>query len=163
MARPRSLPDSQVYATVLALIAAEGEKGVTFSSVSQRTGLAGASLVQRYGGLDGMMKAALGWAWTRLESALSEAEAGEDRAAQGLLKLLAEQVPDLPICALIAVSQRDAGLRQRATDWRGRVESALLARGESSPMLFAVWMGQWIWEPLGGKTFRMKDAVKKLA
>jgi len=163
MARPRSLPDSQVYAVVLALIAADGEKGVTFSTVSQKTGLAGASLVQRYGGLEGMVKASLGWAWSRLETALTEAEAGEDRAAQGLLKQVAEQVPELPICALIATSQRDAALRQRASDWRARVEAALVARGEASPMLFAVWMGQWLWEPMGGKTFRMKDAARKLA
>ena len=103
MARPRSLPDSQVYAVVLSLLAADGEKGVTFSSVSRRTGLAGASLVQRYGGLDGMMDAALTWGWNCLDGALEEAltlaPSGEDRAGHGLLKLLAEKIPDLPLCA----------------------------------------------------------------
>lgn len=163
MARPRSLPDSQVYATVLGLIAADGEKGVTFSSVSLKTGLAGASLVQRYGGLDGMLKAALTWGWACLEEALTQAETQvEDRGPQALLKLVHEQVADLPICALIAASQRDAALRQRAADWRARVEAALTARNEAGPMVFSLWMGQWLWEPMGGKGFKLKDAARRL-
>lgn len=164
MARPRSLPDSQVYAAVLSLIASEGEKGVTFSAVSQRTGLAGASLVQRYGGLDGMMKAALDWGWTRLEAVTTEAEGGtEDRSAHGLLKAMGDLAPEVPMCALMAASQRDLGLRKRASDWRSRVETTLTARAESGPALFALWMGQGLWEPLGGKSFKLKDAAKRLA
>ncbi len=163
MARPRSLPDSQVYDIVLALIAAEGEKGVTFSSVSRKTGLAGASLVQRYGGLEGMLKAALDWGWARLDAALTEASSAEDRSAQGLMKLMAELTADLPLCALLAASQRDAALRARAGAWRSRMETALGARSEGGPMLFALWMGQSLWEPLGGKGFKLKDAARLLA
>ena len=163
MARPRSLPDSQVYATALSLIATGGEKSVTFSSVSQKTGLAGASLVQRYGGLEGMVKAALTWGWACLDSALTAAETHiDDRGPQGLLKLVSEQVPDLPICALIAASHRDAALREQASAWRQRVEAALTARNEAGPMVFSLWMGQWMWEPLGGKGFKLKDAAKRL-
>ncbi|NBZ88147.1 transcriptional regulator [Stagnihabitans tardus] len=166
MARPRLLPDSQVFAAVLSLLAADGEKGVTFSSVSRKTGLAGASLVQRYGGLDGMMAASLAWGWTEFEAALertvSKPQGIEERTGHGFLKLLAEEMPDLPLCAILALSQRDAGLRQRAQDWRQRVETALSTRGEGAAMLFALWMGQWLWEPMGGKGFKLKDAAKRL-
>lgn len=163
MARPRSLPDSEVYATVLSLIAADGEKGVTFATVSRGTGLAGASLVQRYGGLDGMVTAALDWGWVRLDEALAGAEVhGEDRGPQALLKQIAEQVLDIPMAALIAASLRDSRLRDRASDWRTRVETALSTRTEAPQMLFAAWMGQMLWEPLGGKAFRLKDAARKL-
>lgn len=163
MARPRTLPDSQVYASVLALIAADGEKGVTFSSVSQKTGLAGASLVQRYGGLEGMVKAALAWGWTCMEEALVQAEAqAEDRSPQAMLKQIHEIAADLPVCALLAASQRDGALRQRAADWRARVEAALTARNESGPVVFSLWMGQWLWEPMGGKGFKLKEATRRL-
>lgn len=164
MARPRSLPDTDVYATVLSLIAADGEKGVTFATVSRGTGLAGASLVQRYRGLEGMVRASLDWGWLRLEAALTAAEAqAEDRSPQAALKQISEDCADLPMAALIAASLRDPLLRDRAADWRARVEAMLATRSEAPQMLFAAWMGQTLWEPLGGKSFRLKDAARKLA
>jgi hypothetical protein len=63
MARPRTLPDSDVFAVILQRIATDGEKSVAFSAISRATGLAGASLVQRYGSLAQMVEAALNWGW----------------------------------------------------------------------------------------------------
>jgi AcrR family transcriptional regulator len=164
MARPRSLPDSNVYAEVLALLAADGEKGVTFSSVSQKTGLAGASLVQRYGSLEEMLRQSLGWGWSRLEVALAAATAHPtERPAQGLLKEITDSLEDIPLSALLAASQRHADLRARAAGWRQSVETVLSQHSDSAPVLYATWMGQWLWEPFGGKAFRLKDVAKKLA
>ena len=42
------------------------------------------------------------------------------------------------------------------------IEAALTARNEAGPMVFSLWMGQWMWEPLGGKGFKLKDAAKRL-
>lgn len=168
MARPRTLPDSQVFSAILQLIAAEGEKAVAFSAVSRATGLAGASLVQRYGGLPVMVEAALAWGWDRLDALASEVEAevvAHDKGAQALLKALTERSASLPMTALLAASLRHARLRLRAAEWRARVEGLLAARlhdAERASMLFSAWQGQILWEGAGEKGFKLKDALKRL-
>ena len=167
MARPRTLPDSEVFAAILRLIAAEGEKAVAFSAVARVTGLAGASLVQRYGALPRMVEAALGWAWDQLDGMTGAvvAEVGADRGAQAVLKALGDRAEGLPMAAVLVASLRHAVLRPRAAAWRTRVEQALALRlrdPEAAAMLFAVWQGQWLWDGAGDRQFRLKDAVKRL-
>lgn len=169
MARPRTLPDSQVFSAILQLIAAEGEKAVAFSSVSRATGLAGASLVQRYGGLPAMVEAALAWGWDILDDLASEVESevvANDKGPQALLKALTERSASLPMAALLAGSLRHARLRLRAAEWRARVEGLLTARlhdAERAAMVFSAWQGQILWEGTGEKGFKLKDALKRLS
>lgn len=168
MARTRTLPDSDVFSAILAMIAAEGEKSVTFSAVARATGLAGASLVQRYGALHAMVEAALGWGWDALDRVADLAEADVSAKAKGpqaLLKTLAEGARALPMPALLAASRRHVRLRARAAAWRGRVVAMLATRpndAERAAMLFALWQGQLLWEAAGDKGFRLKDALKRL-
>jgi AcrR family transcriptional regulator len=167
MARPRTLPDSEVFAAILGLIAAEGEKAVAFSAVARATGLAGASLVQRYGALAQMVEAALLWAWDEMDAltAAVTAEVGADKGAQAVLKGLGDRAQGLPMVALLAASLRQARLRARAGEWRARVEQALAQRlrdPEAAAILFAAWQGQILWEGTGDKGFRLKDALKRL-
>lgn len=168
MARPRTLPDSQVFAAILQMIAAQGEKAVAFSAVTRATGLAGASLVQRYGSLPAMVEAALSWGWDELDAmaALAEAEvAAAAKGPQALLKALGEGRGSLPMAALMAASLRHVRLRTRAATWRTRVEAMLATRlhsTESAAILFAAWQGQMLWEGTGDKGFRLKDALKRL-
>ena len=49
MARPRTIPDPEIFAAIRALLAQGGDKAVAFSSVARATGLAAPTLVQRYG------------------------------------------------------------------------------------------------------------------
>ena len=169
MARPRTLPDSAVFSAILRMIAAEGEKAVAFSAVARVTGLAGASLVQRYGALPVMVEAALNWGWDEREAhvLLVEAEVlAADKGPQALLKALGERSAALPMAALLAASQRHARLRVRAAAWRARVEGLMAARThdiERAAMLFALWQGQVLWDGLGEREFRLKDACKRLA
>ena len=94
MARPRTLPDSDVFAAILHRIATEGEKAVSFASIARATGLAGASLVQRYGGLPQMVEQALVWGWDQLDARATAAEvAAHDKGPQALLKALGEGGP----------------------------------------------------------------------
>ena len=162
MARPRTLPDSEVFAAILRILAAEGEKAVVFAAVARATGLAGASLVQRYGSAPAMLEAALGWGWDRLDTLAEEAaEQTPDKGAQGFLKALAERIAALPVLPLLTASQRNARLRARVASWRGRVEGLLAARlqdADRAAMLFATWQGQALW----GGGFRLKDAIKRL-
>ena len=172
MSRPRTLPDSDVFAVILQRIAAEGEKSVAFSSISRATGLAGASLVQRYGGLAKMVAAALDWGWNELDrmalAAQDAAEGGDSsgaKAAHTLLKALTEIVETLPMAALLAASLRHPHLRPRAAAWKDRVEGMIdmhLRDRDCAAMVFAAWQGQIMWDGPDDKGFRLKDLVKRL-
>jgi len=164
MARPRTIPDSQIFAAILRLIASEGEKAVAFSAVARATGLAAPSLVQRYGSLSGMVQAAWLSEWDRLDAATDTALATVERSGKGTQALLKALGADTS-AALLAASLRDGDLRARALHWREKVEAALTARmknAEAAAMLFAAWQGQLLWGGDGDKGFRMKDAIKKL-
>lgn len=165
MARPRTIPDAEIFRVVCRLLAEGGDKAVTFGAVGRESGLAAPTLVQRYGSCDGMVQAALGAAWDALDAATLAAAAGAD-SPQGLLKALSEAGDDM---ALRGPAFRDAGLRARAEAWRQQVEGVLarlLGGGgkgrEAAAILFAAWQGQQAWEAAGGRGFKVKDAVKRL-
>lgn len=165
MARPRTIPDSTIFAAILRLIAEGGEKAVAFSTVAQATGLSAPSLVQRYGALPDMIRAALLGEWDRIDALTTAALADTATGAKGPQALLKSLSP-APGPAVLAASLRDAKLRERARSWRSMVEAALDQHGgdtDASAMLFAVWQGQTLWDGLGDKGFKLKDAVRRLA
>ena len=60
-------------------------------------------------------------------------------------------------------------MRWRPAQGWARVENALALRPgggskgrEAAALLFAAWQGQLLWQPAGGKAFRLKDALKRL-
>lgn len=162
MPRPRSLSDETVFDALRHLLAG-GEKAVSFASVARATGLAQASLVQRYGSREGMVRAAMLAAWDTLEGETAKAIAATD-SAHGLLKALGGEA-EAGDLTLLAIDMRDPALRQRAEAWRRVVEGALATRlrdAEAAAMLFAAWQGQMLWRAAGGKGFRLKDAAKQL-
>ncbi len=59
MSRPRSISDDVLLDSVLAVMRRGGPGGVTFATVAAETGLAGATLVQRFGSKAAMVQAAL--------------------------------------------------------------------------------------------------------
>lgn len=165
MARPRLVPDDRIFAALRHILSNEGEKAVSFASIARVTGLAGATLVQRYGSRDGMIRAALAAGWDELE-ARTKAAAETADTAQALLKALGSEAMGAGDLALLAIEFRDAALRARAEAWRIQVETALqrhLKDTEAAAMLFAAWQGQMLWQMAGGKGFRLKDAAKRLA
>ena len=174
MPRTKTIPDLAIFAAIRGLLARKGDKAVSFSSVAQVTGLAAATLVQRYGSRDQMVKAALQAAWDALDARTEAAAlATLDKGPHAFLKALsAEADPDAMEEAdlgLLATDMRDAALRLRATAWRAAVEAALTTRMRSgergrdaATMLFAAWQGQLLWERAGGKAFRLKDAARRL-
>lgn len=166
MARPRSIPDADIYAAIRALLARDGEKAIAFGTVARLTGLAAPSLVQRYGNRDGMIRAAVLDGWQEL---LTLTDASAEAQPQALLKALTEPATMMTDPALMAVTLRDASLRAAAETWRTRLESLLALRlgagnkgQESAAMLFAAWQGQLLWLHAGGKGFRVKEAAKRL-
>lgn len=164
MPRHRTLPDTEVFALVLAAMTNQGEKAISFGNLSRSCGLAPATLAQRFGSVEGMVHAALAAEWDRLCAAVEAETADPDKGAQGLLKRL-----PAPGAAMLAASQRDAGLRARADDWRLRVEAAVAARRGGSPkgrevaaMLVAAWYGRLLWDAFGAKGFKLSDLMKRL-
>ncbi len=173
MARPRTIPDEQIFTAIRSLLAEGGDKAVAFSSVARATGLAAPTLVQRYGSREGMVRAALLAAWDALEARTTEAEAAAPLNAKGaaaLLKALTEDAQGPDDLGLLAVEFRDAELRGRAQAWRTRIEAALATRlgggakgRELGAILFAAWQGQALWSIAGDRSFRLKDAIKRLS
>ena len=163
MTRPRSIPDADIFAAILHVMTTDGEKSVAFSTIARMTGLAAPSLVQRYGGLQTMVRSALLWEWDRLDAlaktAIAELTAA-DKSPQALLKALTPG----PTAALLAASRRSAALRDRATLWRSNVEQALAAKlgTAAAALLFAAWQGQALWQTNADKGFKLKDAIKRL-
>ena len=168
----KTIPDAEIFAAIRQLLAEGGDKAVAFGSVARATGLAAPTLVQRYGSRDDMLRAALMAAWDTLDATTAEAEGRADhgpKGAQALLKALGADGESVDV-ALLAADFRDAALRERAASWRRRVETALALRlsggakgREGAAVLFAAWQGQRIWLAAGGKGFKLKDALKRLA
>lgn len=173
MPRVKLVSDLEVFAIVRGLIAASGDKAPSFGAVSRATGLAGPTLVQRFGSQDRMVHAALMAGWDALDHLIGQAEAEADlspKGAQALLKSLTGLVAQEGVApALFAAHLRDTTLRGRATLWRARLEQALalrLAPGEKgqelASIVFSAWQGQLLWQHAGGKGFRIKDVIKRL-
>ena len=164
MSRTRTLPDTEIFAQVLTLLEAHGDKAVSFGALSRATGLAPSTLAQRYGSVDGMLCAAIGAEWARLTEAADLAALDTEKGLQGLLKAL-----PTPSATMLASSLRDPQLRQLAADWRSRIEALLSARrgggtkgAEAAALIFAAWQGRQMWEGAGGKSFRLAEVIKRL-
>lgn len=167
MARPRALDDPSIFAHVLESLSSTGEKTLSFGKIAALCGLAPATLAQRYGSVDAMIRAALLFEWKRLSSAVEAAEADarvSPKGAQALLKHLPTPSPHV-----MALSIRDDMTTAAATEWRTKVETALASRRgggskgkEAAALIFAAWQGRQIWDSAGGKSFRLADMLKAL-
>jgi AcrR family transcriptional regulator len=159
--RTKLIPDSDIHAALLSLLRNEGEKAITFSALSRATGLAPATLVQRFGSLDGMMVSALIAGWQQAEAELESAEEVE-LGPKGALPFL-KSLPDVTV--LLAPSLRNPDLRDQAFAWRQRAEAGLALRLEqdrAAPLVFALWAGQAQWKDIGPKGFKWKEALKSI-
>jgi hypothetical protein len=162
MGRQKLVSDAEVFALIRQLLVAGGEKAVSFGTVARATGLAGATLVQRFGTADGMIVALARAEWAGLAARLADLPEG---AVHQALKALG----DFPAWLLV-ISGREAGLRQTALDFRVALQAELASRlgggakgHEQAAMVFAVWQGQALWEALGERDFRLKDGVKRIS
>ncbi len=158
MSRTRLIPDTQVFAALRQIIATQGEAAASFRAVGRMTGLAAATLVQRYGTAAGMMRAAQLDAWDIADAALQQADADAPRTAKGATALL-KALPATPMMS------RDPQVMARAAAWRRQVTKALAARlgsGQAAEILFAAWQGRAVWAQTGDQGFSLRDAVRKL-
>jgi AcrR family transcriptional regulator len=156
MPRTRIIPDAQVFAILREIIATEGEAAASFRAVGRATGLAPATLVQRYGSAAGMLRAAMIDGWDIADAALAAIDAA--MTPKGAILLLKSLPPPPPL-------SRDPVQAARAKAWRAHVVKALAARlgdAEAAAMLFAAWQGRAMWESVGARGFSLRDAAKRL-
>ncbi len=160
MSRPRKISDEDVVEAVATLLSREGPGALTFASASTATGLSPATLVQRYGNREALLRAALLWMWDQLDAETVGADAahavdpegaiallvrlsagygGGDEAAQGLL--------------LLREDFRDPVLRARGLAWH-RALSAVLGRRLAADaatqdrlgrLMASQWQGALLW------------------
>lgn len=167
MARAKTLTDTDIAAHLLAILAEQGEKSLTFGILSQHCGLAPATLAQRFGSVDGMVRRAILCEWDRLSEMVTALEAEAHISSKGTQALL-KHLP-LPSPHVLALSLRDPDLRAAAEAWREQVEAALAARRgggsrrrDAAAMIFAAWQGRCLWDAAGGKGFRLSELLKAL-
>ncbi len=170
MARQKIIPDQEVYTALRHLWVTGGDKAVSFGTVAAATGLAPATLAQRFGSRDSMVQNALATAWDEIEIATQNVEAAAPLNAKGaalLLKSLTEIAMVADISAL-TMQFRNPTLCAMASTWRAQVENALSIRlgggptgKERAALIFAAWQGQLLWQNSGGKGFKLKDALKR--
>ncbi len=172
MGRQKTVSDAEVFHAIRRLQAVGGDKAVAFASVARATGLAGPTLVQRFGNRANMVRSAQLAAWDALDAATATAVAGSTLSAKGalgFLKALSDcQGAEFDL-VMLSSEFRDAELRQRAKSWRNTVEVTLGlqlgggAKGRAAAsILFATWQGQLVWRAAGGKSFKIKDAIRQL-
>jgi AcrR family transcriptional regulator len=86
--RPRTIADPDLLDAALGLMHDQGPAALTFASVARATGLAPATLVQRFGSKDGLMEAALLHAWDELDARTASADARFAVTPAGAIELL---------------------------------------------------------------------------
>lgn len=160
MARRRSIADADLLDAALALMAANGPDAVTFASVSAATGLAPATLVQRFGSKPALVKAALVRAWDLLDAQTEKMADETEATPAGALALLVALSGDYPEgdayadqLMILREDLRDPDLRNRGRQWRERLCAILAPRlagrqrpGEDAAReLTALWQGAVLW------------------
>ncbi len=170
MPRPKTVPDLDVQSAIAALYTLGGDKAVTFATVAARTGLAPPTLVQRYRSRDAMLEWALLGAWDAVAAVTKDAlTVLDEKGSAAFLKAISTAVSGSFSMAHLVAEQRSPALRERAEDWRARIENALAQSIGSSrdaravaAITFAAWQGQLLWEATGGKGFKIKDAIRRM-
>jgi len=159
MPRPRTVSDQALLEAAGRVLHRAGPAGLTFAAVGAEAGLAPATLVQRYGSKDGLMRAALLHAWDQLDArtAAADAEAAESPAgAVELLLGLSDQEEAEPFeegLLLLREDFRDPALRARGVRWGEALARALGRRLSAEPeraamlgrLMASQWQGALIW------------------
>lgn len=160
MARRRSIADADLLDAALALMTTEGPDAITFAAMSAATGLAPATLVQRFGSKPALVKAALVRAWDLLDARTEEIADKTEATPAGALALLVALSGDYPEgdayadqLMILREDLRDPDLRMRGRQWRERLCAILAPRlaGRRGPdedaarELTALWQGAVIW------------------
>lgn len=160
MTRRKTIPDEQVLGTLFEMMMKTGPDGLTFARAAQASGLAAATLVQRFGSRERMVEAILLQAWDSLDAETKAADEEEDLSPEGAINLLLRLMsPDTASrdatdgLLLLREDIRNLRLRERGAAW-GRALVAALGRRLSADQqeadllgwqMAALWQGAHTW------------------
>ena len=164
MPRRRTLSDEQLLAMVLTLVQAEGPDAATFAAVAKASGLSGSTLVQRFATKAAMLRAALLFAWDRLDAETARLAETVPKTQEGAVALLVGLSQDYGDDAaahaqgLLVLREdfRDPVLRARGAAW-GKALTAALAQCFGSAkapetiarLMLSQWQGSLLWWGFG--------------
>lgn len=160
MGRRKTISDAAVLEALLVVLRSEGPDRLSFAVAARATGLAAATLVQRFGSRGAMLEAALLHAWDALDRATAAADARAPATPDGAIALLVELTPVQTAAddftdglLLLREDFRNPLLRARGRAWGEALARALGGRLTTQPDLAAplgwqmarVWQGTLIW------------------
>ncbi|MER5673317.1 TetR/AcrR family transcriptional regulator [Pseudonocardia alni] len=156
MPRRKQVPDADVLDAALDVLHARGPQALTFAALAEASGLAPATLVQRFGGKAELLHRVLMHAWDRLErrtAQLGAAAAPGPEGAVAFLVGLSEQYGgiDSYADALLVLREDllDPESRRRGRDWKGTLARVLDGCLDGPPgsgaVLATYWQGTLLW------------------
>lgn len=156
MTRTKTQSDQQVLDIALAILQESGVRGLTFSALAARCGLAAPTLVQRFSNKATLTRRTLLHAWDRLEAQTQELAETTPLTPAGAVELLlglSQDFGDADSYAegllLLREDVRDPALRARGVAWEEQLVAALDARLTLAPgagyALAAFWQGAVLW------------------
>lgn len=160
MPRPRTLSDEVLLDAALGVMRKHGPAGVTFAAVATASGLAAATLVQRFGSKPALLRAALLRAWDRLDARTAELDATAPPTVTGAVALLVELSADYGAgdsyadgLLVLREDLRDPALRARGRRWGDALAEALARRlGDAEGLrpdlgrlMASQWQGAVLW------------------
>ena len=138
LARRRLIPDEAVLDAANRVMGRVGPGGLTFALVAGESGLAPATLVQRFAGKELLVQAAVGRAWDLLDASIALADTAHPVTPAGAMSLLvglSAGFADLDFATawVLQSGWRDTLSRSRAARWREALCGALGRRLTADP------------------------------
>jgi AcrR family transcriptional regulator len=179
MPRNRTIPDDVVLSAALDIVHADGPAALSFGTLAERIGLAGSTLVQRFGSRTRLLQQALLQAWDRLDAETARADAAAGLGPAGVVDLLVdlsgEYTEDDFADQLLVLREdlRDPVLRARGEAWidslAGMINRRLAGRAADPPglgrLVVAHWQGTltvWSFTRSGPLSDTVRDALTDL-
>ena len=160
MSRQRTVSNEVILEAVGALLQQGGPAALTFASAAAASGLSPATLVQRYGSREAMLRAALLQMWDQLDRHTAELDAQNELNPEGAIALLvrlstgysAEGDPGQGL-SLLREDFRDPVLRARGAAWGAALAAALgrrltddlAAAAILGGLMASQWQGAVLW------------------
>ena len=141
MPRPRTVSDDDILDRAVTLVSASGPQALTFGALGKLVGLAPATLVQRHGTREALLRATLLRMWDRLDEATRRSDELRPLSVDGAVALLVglsgqyESPDDDGSQGLLLLREdfRDPVLRARGVEWGDALARALGRRITDEP------------------------------